>query len=43
MEMIHSYHRRPRPLTFDEKQAAEAAFVDEPPCVAGSEVGRRVY
>lgn len=41
--MIHSHQRQPRPLTFDEKQAAEAAFAGEPPCAAWSEAGRRVH
>ena len=43
IRMIHLHHICLRPLTFDEKQAAEAAFAGEPPCAAWSEAGRRVY
>lgn len=43
MAMIQLHHRRPRPLTFDERRAAEAAFAGEPPCAAWSEAGRKVY
>jgi hypothetical protein len=37
------FYRQPRPLTFDERRAAEAAFAGEPACAAWSEAGRRVY
>jgi hypothetical protein len=43
MDMVQRHHRGPRPLTFDEKQAADAAFAGEPPCSAWSEAGQRVY
>lgn len=43
MNTIHSGQRQPRPLTFDERRAAEAAFAGEPPSSTWSEAGQRVY
>ena len=42
MESCHIV-KRPRPLTFDEQRAAEAAFAGEPVCADWSEAGRKVY
>lgn len=41
--MISYHQKQSRPLTFDERQAAEAAFAGQPPSAAWSEAGRRVY
>ena len=43
MGTMDPYHKQPRPLTFDEKRAAEAAFTGQPPGPAWSEAGQRVY
>lgn len=43
MNTIHSILQQPRPLTFDEKRAAEAAFAGEAPSATWSEAGQRVY
>ena len=37
------FYRQARPLTFDERRAAEAAFAGEPPAMDWSEAGRKVY
>ena len=42
MDTRRSYGQ-PRPLTFDERRAAEAAFAGEPPALYWSEAGRKVY
>src|SRR5262245_25195639 len=40
----HQLHQRlPRPLTFDERQAAEAAFSGKPFCATWSASAQRVY
>ena len=43
MNTMHSLQRQPRPLTFDEKRAAEAAFAGEAASSSWSEAGQRVY
>jgi len=36
-------HRIARPLTFDEKRAADAAFSGEPLCTSWSQSAQRIY
>jgi hypothetical protein len=35
--------KQPKPLTFDERRAAEAAFAGEPPSMEWSQAGFQVY
>jgi hypothetical protein len=37
------FYRQPRPLTFDERRAAEAAFAGESPCSNWSEASWKFY